>query len=62
MESMIEINKSITTWPQLASGVIFGGGICTDVCRRILLNEFTDSGRYFVDVEEQINNVTFKTK
>ena len=56
MESMIEIKKTITTWPQLASGVIFGGGICTDVCRRILLDQFTSSGRYFVDIEDQINN------
>ena len=56
MESMPEIGETITTWPQLASGVIFGGGICTDVCRRILLNQFTKSGRYFVDVEGIINN------
>ena len=56
MESMPEIGKTINTWPQLASGVIFGGGICTDVCRRILLNEFTKSGRYFVDIEDIINN------
>lgn len=56
MESMPEIGETISTWPQLASGVIFGGGICTDVCRRILLNQFTKSGRYFVDIEEQINN------
>jgi len=55
-ESMLEIGKTITTWPQLASGVIFGGGICTDVCRRILLNQFSKSGRYFVDIEDQINN------
>ena len=54
--SMPEIEKTITTWPQLASGVIFGGGICTDVCRRILLNQFSKSGRYFVDIEDQINN------
>ena len=54
--SMLEIEETITTWPQLASGVIFGGGICTDVCRRILLNQFTKSGRFFVDTEEQIND------
>jgi molybdopterin/thiamine biosynthesis adenylyltransferase len=46
--SMLEIEETITTWPQLASGVVFGGGICTDVCRRILLGQFTKSGRYFV--------------
>jgi hypothetical protein len=56
MESMCEIKKRISTWPQLASGVVFGGGICADVCRRILLGLFTHSGRYFVDVEEQIND------
>ncbi len=56
MLSMPEINKTITTWPQLASGVVFGGGICTDVCRRILLDEFTQTGRYFVDIEELIND------
>ncbi|MCB0401143.1 MAG: Rv1355c family protein [Flavobacteriales bacterium] len=54
--SMLEIEETITTWPQLASGVIFGGGICTDVCRRILLGQFTKSGRYFVDVEDATNN------
>ena len=54
--SMLEIEATITTWPQLASGVIFGGGICTDVCRRILLNQFTKSGRYFVDTEKEIND------
>ena len=52
--SMLEIEESITTWPQLASGVILGGGICTDVCRRILLNQLHDSGRYFVDLEDII--------
>jgi ThiF family protein len=54
--SMLEIESTITTWPQLASGVIMGGGICTDVCRRILLNQFSKSGRYFVDLEAMIND------
>lgn len=54
--SMLEIEETITTWPQLASGVVMGGGICTDVCRRVLLNQFHNSGRYFVDVETMIND------
>lgn len=54
--SMLEIEQTITTWPQLASGVVMGGAICTDVCRRILLNQFHDSGRYFVDVEDIIKD------
>jgi molybdopterin/thiamine biosynthesis adenylyltransferase len=54
--SLLEVGQSITTWPQLASAVTLGGGVVTDVCRRILLNQFTDSGRYYVDLEELISN------
>lgn len=58
--SMLEIQQSITTWPQLASGVVLGGTICTDVCRRIFLDEFHDSGRYFFDIEDVIKDKDFK--
>ncbi|MEX8546238.1 MAG: Rv1355c family protein [Mucilaginibacter sp.] len=54
--SMTEIESTITTWPQLASAVTLGGGIATDVCRRVFLNEFNESGRYFVDLEVLIAN------
>jgi molybdopterin/thiamine biosynthesis adenylyltransferase/nitroreductase len=54
--SLLEVGQSISTWPQLASAVTLGGGVVTDVCRRILLNQFTDSGRYYVDLEELISN------
>lgn len=54
--SMLEIDQSINTWPQLASSVTMGGGITADVSRRILLNTYTDSGRYHVDIEELIGN------
>ena len=43
--SMLEIDQSINTWPQLASSVTMGGGITADVSRRLLLNYYTDSGR-----------------
>jgi len=56
--SMLEIDQSINTWPQLASSVTMGGGITADVARRLLLNYYTDSGRYHVDVEELIGNTT----
>lgn len=52
--SMLEIEQSITTWPQLASAVAMGGAICTDVCRRILLGQHTSSGRFIMDVEDII--------
>jgi len=50
--SMAEINKTINTWPQLASSVVLGGAITTDIARRILLNEHTHSGRYYVDLDD----------
>ncbi|MBL7933224.1 MAG: Rv1355c family protein [Bacteroidia bacterium] len=56
--SMIEMQQTITTWPQLASAVTMGGGITADVSRRMLLNQFTQSGRYYVDIDELIGNKT----
>jgi molybdopterin/thiamine biosynthesis adenylyltransferase len=54
--SMTEIKRTLTTWPQLASSVVLGAALCTDVCRRILLDQFHESGRYYVDIEEQISD------
>jgi hypothetical protein len=56
--SMLEVKKSINTWPQLASSVTLGGAATTDVCRRILLGQFHDSGRYYVDLDELIHDQT----
>jgi molybdopterin/thiamine biosynthesis adenylyltransferase len=53
-ESVPEVGKTLLTWPQLASAVVLGGGICADVVRRILLNQFKKSGRYYVDLEDLI--------
>ncbi|MEJ7766703.1 MAG: Rv1355c family protein [Chitinophagaceae bacterium] len=49
--SMLEVEQSINTWPQLASSVTLGGAITTDVCRNIFLDQFHDSGRYYIDTE-----------
>jgi len=53
--SMKEINKTINTWPQLASSVVLGGAITTDICRRILLDQHHKSTRYYVDLDEIFN-------
>ncbi len=58
--SMLEIEQSINTWPQLASAVTMGGGITADVSRRLLLNQYTESGRYHIDIEELIGNKKIK--
>src|SRR5690606_28165771 len=54
--SAIEVGQSISTWPQLASAVTMGGGITADVCRRILLDQYHQSGRYFIDLDELIGD------
>jgi len=54
--SMIEVEQSINTWPQLASSVTLGGALTTDVSRRILLDQYHDSGRYYVDFEAIISD------
>ncbi len=52
--SMLEIDETITTWPQLSSDVSLGGAISTNVIRRIFLNQLTKSGRYYVDTNSII--------
>jgi hypothetical protein len=54
--SMLEVEQSINTWPQLASSVTLGGALTTDVSRRILLDQFHDSGRYYIDLEELVKD------
>lgn len=54
--SLQYMRKTIIGWPQLASAVALGGAMVTDVTRRVFLDKFKDSGRYFVDFEELIHN------
>lgn len=50
--SIVEIGHTIPTWPQLASAVNLGGGVSADLSRQVLLNNFSHSGRYQVDIDE----------
>ncbi len=52
--SLLEIGSSITSWPQLASGVFLGGASVAHVGRRLLLGENIPSGRFYVDFDEVI--------
>lgn len=52
--SMPQIGKTLGSWPQLASSVALGGALGADVSRRILLDQFHDSGRYYIDLEELV--------
>lgn len=54
--SAIEMSSSISTWPQLASAVTYGGGITADLSRKILLGSLKVSGRFFIDIDELISD------
>ncbi|WP_087924940.1 Rv1355c family protein [Streptomyces albireticuli] len=56
--SLVEIGHTLSSWPQLASGVALGAALVTDTARRILLGQFTASGRYFVDPGELVRDGT----
>ncbi len=50
--SVIELGHTVSTWPQLATSVVLGGALAGDTVRRIALDQFHASGRWFVDLEE----------
>lgn len=54
--SVIELGQTVSTWPQLATSVVLGGALAGDAVRRIALNEFKASGRWFVDLDELITD------
>jgi hypothetical protein len=54
--SMVEVGQTITTWPQLATGVILGGALVGDAYRRIMAGELHGSGRWYVDLEQLISD------
>ncbi|GAA2326205.1 ThiF family adenylyltransferase [Streptomyces kunmingensis] len=54
-DALGRIGSTLSSWPQLASGVQLGGALVTDTARRILLGEPVGSGRYYVDLEALIS-------
>lgn len=54
--SMMEVEQSINTWPQLASSVVLGGALTTDTARRVLLDQYHESGRFYIDFDELIKD------
>lgn len=52
--SLLEVNQTITSWPQLASAVYLGGATVSHTSRNLLLGAGVESGRYYVDLGELI--------
>jgi molybdopterin/thiamine biosynthesis adenylyltransferase len=61
-ESLMQIGKTITTWPQLATDVIAGGAVAAKFVREILLGNSVSSGRSRIDLVENHNqNARFRS-
>ncbi|MFE1949685.1 ThiF family adenylyltransferase [Streptomyces sp. NPDC059524] len=52
-----QIGHTLSSWPQLASGVTLGGALVTDTARRILLGSPVPSGRYYADLERLVGAI-----
>ncbi|CAA0137365.1 Uncharacterised protein [Mycolicibacterium vanbaalenii] len=48
--SLIEVDRSLSTWPQLASDVVLGGAALAEAVRRIGVGETLNSGRCRIDI------------
>lgn len=60
--SGLEVGKTLTTWPQLASDVALGGALCCNVTRRILLGDNLISDRYYADLNQIIPEIQNDTR
>jgi molybdopterin/thiamine biosynthesis adenylyltransferase len=49
--SMIEIDRTVSSWPQLAGEVVSGGAHAAVAVRRILLRQPCPSGRHHLDID-----------
>ncbi|MET9493409.1 ThiF family adenylyltransferase [Streptomyces sp. NPDC006552] len=53
-DALGRVGSTLSSWPQLASGVQLGGALVTDTARRVLLGHPVRSGRYYIDLEALI--------
>jgi hypothetical protein len=56
--SLLEVSKTLTTWPQLAGEVQLGATIVADAIRRIGIGEPLASGRVRIDVGAALDEIT----
>jgi hypothetical protein len=59
--SMVEIGKTLSTWPQLSGDVILGAATAATAVRRIGTGESLPSGRIRVDLDECMGSATAPT-
>ncbi len=54
LATLVEVDQTVSSWPQLASGVALGAALVCDVSRRLLLGKLECSGRFYVDLNSLI--------
>ena len=55
LESLLEVGKTLPSWPQLGGAAVLSGLYLAYACRRILLKQPINSGRFLMGPEEQLN-------
>lgn len=55
--SLIEVDRSLSTWPQLASDVVLGGAAIAEAVRRIGVGEPLRSGRCRIDIGRALDQL-----
>ncbi|WKG05415.1 Rv1355c family protein [Mycolicibacterium sp. HK-90] len=55
--SLVEVGKTLSTWPQLAAEVVLGATVVANAVRRIGLGEPMPSGRVRVDVADALDRI-----
>ncbi|SCE36705.1 ThiF family protein [Streptomyces sp. DvalAA-14] len=53
-DALTRVGHSLSSWPQLASGVMLGAALVADTARRILLGRPVPSGRHYLDLDAHI--------
>ncbi|WP_166903887.1 Rv1355c family protein [Mycobacterium sp. DL440] len=56
--SLVEVGKTLSTWPQLAAEVVLGATVVANAVRRIGLGEPMPSGRVRVDVSDALDRIS----
>lgn len=53
-DSILDVGKTLNTWPQLGTAALVAGVALTFIVRRILLGEPMPSGRYYLTLEDAL--------
>lgn len=54
-DALTRVGRSLSSWPQLAGGVMLGAAMVADTARRILLGEPLPSGRHSIDLQALVS-------